>query len=100
MAILPAHDGFAPSHTMPDKLTRPFTSVSSMISLLSPFKKAIPATLTTPADTTPQYAESLPMPDLTYSVNKLANTRARYRSSSLLPSSSAAVIIGIDTVKP
>ena len=54
MAILPAQDGFAPSHTIPDKLARPFTRVCSMISWLSPFKKAIPATLTTPADTTPQ----------------------------------------------
>ena len=65
IAILPAQDGFAPSHTIPDRLTSPFTSVSSMISLLSPFKKAIPATLTMPADTTPQYADSLPIPDLT-----------------------------------
>ena len=39
---------------MPDKLARPFTRVFSIISLLSPFKKAMPATLTTPADTTPQ----------------------------------------------
>ena len=54
IAILPAQDGFAPSQTIPDKLARPFTKVFSMISLLSPFKKAIPATLTTPADTTPQ----------------------------------------------
>ena len=40
------------------------------------------------------------MPDLTYSVNRLAKTSARYNSSALLPSSSAVVIIGTDTVKP
>lgn len=59
---MPAQDGLAPSHTIPETIAMELTSVWEISSSLPPCSHAMPHPAAHPALTAPQNAESGPIP--------------------------------------